>query len=416
VSNGMVRKVKANVLVADDVHAYVIRDLVQTFCEKPVLAAADLSECWRIVQQYRDAPLIILLDLYWPYPNKESTYEFIASLRERDAGEGSGDDLIGSGRCAFILMSAYASPEERYEALKKRGRILKKPFPEPEDLHLDLLLIEEEMERRRQLRQNTERPEGLIGDCKELLLVYVDARLKAEKLEEEWKHRHIFIYGEQGTGKSELVKAIHKWSGVTGSLLRIDCGRIATATDGQMAHSFFFGHRRGAFAGATADQAGAFDLAQDDGMIHLDNIHFLTSTTQAPLSEFLETGEYTPVGGAAKKPKQVRARLVVTTSENPRECMLDGRLRKDIWRRLVEKEWFITIPPVRDRGEDIVLLARHFCSQWQFPKNAVSPQQMGLAPQAEDFLRTILGTFDWRGNISDVSGIVFPSLLDRFSG
>jgi two-component system, NtrC family, response regulator AtoC len=416
-SESTLRKVATTVLVADDEHAADIAEAVQEYCEKPVKAVNDLMEAMNFVHRHGDEPLIILLDLNWPYPNREGTYQFIDWLRGRlvEKGVPTAKDRIGPGQCGLILMSAYATAEERYAALKQGGGILKKPFDtDPVGLYTQLLALEDNLGNRRTRTKEHLLPSEVIGECEALIFAYKDARLAVDRRTPLWKDQHIFIFGERGTGKTELVRAIHGWLGLPGEPLHIDCGDLGPATDGQMAHGFFFGHVKGAFTDAVADQPGHFGRLTNQGLVHLDNLHCLNRAAQQPLIKFLETGCYTPVGGAKRSPKSVKARLVVTTSENPEERMLDYKLSEDVYRRLVHSNWFITIPSVRERGTDIILLARHFCSQWKVPEDATPPRQMRLSEGAEQALLTSLQTYHWRGNVSDVCGQVSRACRTAF--
>ena len=408
-SENMLRKVATTVLVVDDEHAVDIADEVQQYCQKPVKSVGDLMDAMNFVHQHEDEPLIILLDLYWPYPNREGTYQFVKWLRGTlvEQGVPNTEDRLGSGQCGLLLMSAYATAEERYAALKQGGGILKKPFDtDPDGLYTQLLNVEDNLRDRLIWTKERLLPAGVIGESEALILAYRNARLAVNKKKADWKDRHIFIFGERGTGKTELVRAIHRWLGLPGEPIHIDCGDIGAAADGQMAQSFFFGHVKGAFTGAFADQPGQFDRL-NHGLVHLDNLHCLNRGAQQPLVKFLETGCYTPVGGAKRSPTTVAARLVVTTSENPEEKMLDQNLIPDVWRRLVHGNWFITIPSVRERGTDIILLAHHFCSQWEAPGDDSIPLwQMRMSKEAEQVRLASLDTYHWLGNVSDVRGKV----------
>jgi DNA-binding NtrC family response regulator len=311
-------------------------------------------------------------------------------------------------------MSAYATAEERYAALKQRGGILKKPITDSEELYIQLLDLEDRLSNRRTRFKERLLPPEVIGECEALGGAYMDARLIVDKRAPLWKDQHIFIFGERGTGKTELVRSICRWLGLGGEPLHIDCGEIAETADSQMAHSFFFGHIKGAFTGAVTDQPGQFDRLTNQGLVHIDNLHCLNRAAQQPLVKFLERGSYTPVGGAKRAPKAVKARLVVTTSENPETRMLEDRLSEDVYRRLIHSDWFITLPPLRERGTDVVLLARHFCAQWKVPEDAAPPREMRLSEQAEQALLASLDTYHWRGNVSEVSGVVAHACRKAF--
>jgi DNA-binding NtrC family response regulator len=407
-SDGELKKIRLPVLVADDEVADAICDVVQSFCEQEVTAVSDLEEAVKWVRCHAAVPHLILLDLNWEYPDPRTAYQVMDWLRGRQVDDFAavGSDLIGSGLCGVLMMSAYATLDERVAAKKREIEILQKMalVHDVDGLLIKLLDLQAEMERRRRWAA-APLPEGVIGESPALIQAYRRARFRGEQRLSEWMKQHIFIFGEQGTGKAEMVQEIHRQLGLNGKPLHIDCANIGTTTDGQMAHSFFFGHIKGSFAGAVADQPGQFDRLKDEGLIHIDNLHALKSAAQQPLVSFLEFGAYTPVGGAALPPKVVkgRARLVVTTSADPEAARNNGELSNDVFRRLTDGGWFITIPPVRERGHDIILLATYFCARWKV-SDEPGGTGMELMPQARDLL--LNADYSWRTNVSDVSGMM----------
>src|SRR5436305_5209464 len=160
----------------------------------------------------------------------------------------------------------------------------------------------------------------------------------------------VVITGETGTGKEVVARLVHQRSGRTGPFIAVNCG---TFTEGLLA-SDLFGHVRGAFTGAVADQQGLFRAARG-GTLVLDEIAEIPLTLQANLLRVLEMSEVRPVGGGRDVATDVR--VVATSNRELVELVQAGRFRADLYSRLAQ--WTIRLPPLRERREDIPALTRH---------------------------------------------------------
>jgi transcriptional regulator with GAF, ATPase, and Fis domain len=161
----------------------------------------------------------------------------------------------------------------------------------------------------------------------------------------------VLILGETGTGKELVAEAIHELTRRTGKLVAINCASIPPT----IAESYLFGHRKGAFTGASADAPGVFEQAQD-GTLFLDEVGELRVDLQAKLLRVLETRELSPIGSTATK--SVNARILSATNANLRVRIAAGTFRADLFARLAGME--LTTPPLRQRRSDIPLLLEHF--------------------------------------------------------
>ncbi len=200
---------------------------------------------------------------------------------------------------------------------------------------------------------------------------------------------NVIVYGESGTGKELVARAIHKLSSRGDhDFVPVNCGAIPE----HLLESEFFGHRKGAFTGAHADTHGYLDIA-NGGTLFLDEIGELSLEMQVKLLRAIEGGGYFPVGDS--RPKHADFRVIAATNRNLREMVREGRLREDFFFRIHIIP--ITLPPLRDRREDIPLLVDHFLKQ--FTQGQKMPELPGKA-LAELF------KYDWPGNIRELQNVL----------
>jgi len=207
----------------------------------------------------------------------------------------------------------------------------------------------------------------------------------------------VLITGESGTGKELIARAIHYGSTRAAEpFIAVNC----VAVPGDLAESMFFGHTKGAFTGALADRKGCFEMA-DGGTLFLDEIGDMPAQLQAKLLRVLEDGMITPVG--ASQPKKVDVRIIAATNADLDAQIASGAFRQDLYFRLAR--YIVQTPPLRERREDIPLLAGHFVK--------ILSAEMGLHPPT---LRTdalnALKAYDFPGNVREMKNIIERALIE----
>jgi DNA-binding NtrC family response regulator len=201
----------------------------------------------------------------------------------------------------------------------------------------------------------------------------------------------VLIHGETGTGKEMCARAIHYLSPQSSRpFVPVNCGAIPT----DLVENELFGHQGGAFTGARASQPGLIDEA-NEGTLFLDEVDCLPMLAQVKLLRFLQDGEYRPLGST--KVRRAAIRVISATNTDLEQAVSENKLRRDLYYRLNIVE--IKLPPLRDRAEDIPVLARHFLSKYarEFNKQVVE-----FAPDA---LRR-LASHDWPGNVRELEHVV----------
>lgn len=201
----------------------------------------------------------------------------------------------------------------------------------------------------------------------------------------------VLVTGESGTGKEFFPKIIHGFSPRKhAKYIAVNCGAIPEGT----IDSELFGHEKGSFTGAVSSRKGYFEEA-DGGTIFLDEVAELPLTTQARLLRVLESGEFIKVGSSTVQRSNVR--IVAATNVDMAKAVAEGRFREDLYYRLSTVA--IHIPPLRERGGDIVLLARKFAAD--FAERYSMP-----AVSFDDSARALLLRYRWPGNVRQLKNIV----------
>jgi anaerobic nitric oxide reductase transcription regulator len=211
----------------------------------------------------------------------------------------------------------------------------------------------------------------------------------------------VLILGETGVGKELVARAIHTASGRRQRpLIYLNCAALPET----LADSELFGHTRGAFTGASRDRAGKFEVAEG-GTLFLDEIGELPTTIQPKLLRAIQEGEIQRVG--SNTTTHVNVRLLAATNRDLEAEVNKGRFREDLFHRL--NVYPLAIPPLRERPEDIPLLAGHFCERIQ--------RQLGLGtvrPAADAMAR--LASYAWPGNVRELENVISRAILKAAAG
>lgn len=201
----------------------------------------------------------------------------------------------------------------------------------------------------------------------------------------------VFVTGETGTGKELAARAVHQLSPRKDrQFVPINCGAIPK----ELIESEIFGHVKGAFTGATADRIGAAELA-DGGTLFLDELGEMPIELQPKLLRFIQTGEYSRVGETATRKADIR--LVAATNRDALQAVRDGRLREDLYYRLHVVP--VALPPLRERGSDILLLAEEFLTRFAREEGK---QFSGFERPVEEWLVSQ----SWPGNVRELENLL----------
>ena len=225
---------------------------------------------------------------------------------------------------------------------------------------------------------------GIIGN-NETLMRAIDTAIQVAPTD-----LSVLITGESGVGKESFPQIIHQYSRRKhGQYIAVNCGAIPEGT----IDSELFGHEKGAFTGAIGERKGYFGEA-DGGTIFLDEVGELPMSTQARLLRVLESGEFIKVGSS--KVEKTNVRIVAATNVKLMQAIAEGRFREDLYYRLNTVP--IQMPPLRDRGEDVVLLFRKFASD--FAEKYRMP-----AIQLTDDAKQVLMAYSWPGNVRQLKNV-----------
>ena len=367
-------------LVVDDDSA-VRRSLSQTLAEEGYdVRVAESGE--HALNEFRERPPdVVLSDVRMPGIDG---IDLLKLLRER------------APSVDVILMTAYEDMATVARAMREGAfDFLVKPL-ELGELRVVLERVFEDRRAREQARRAAEeeaeayRLDTLVGRDPHMIEIYkLVGQVAASRV-------NVLIRGDTGTGKEMVARAIHYNSpGMTGPFIPLNC----TALPESLLESELFGHIRGAFTGAVSDRRGRFALA-GRGTIFLDEVGDTTPGFQAKLLRVLEDREFYPLG--AERAESTEARVIAATHRDLEELIRDGRFREDLYYRLRVVE--IHVPSLRQRVEDIPLLARHFVRK-------ASEELHRPEPALPQSTVNALLQHDWPGNVRELENCLIRAVV-----
>jgi len=295
-----------------------------------------------------------------------------------------------------IVMTAFGSIQDAVSAMKEGAMdFLAKPV-DPDHL---LLLVHRALAQRRMATENILLREELAARRGPPQIVGEDPRLKQVSIQLQRAastDTTVLLEGESGTGKELFARALHALSPrVDGPFVAINCAAIPET----LLETELFGHEKGAFTGASARKPGKFELAHR-GTLFLDESGDLPLALQAKILRALEEKRFERVGGTA--PIQVDVRVVAATNRNLKAAVAARQYREDLYFRL--SVFPITIPPLRDRPDDIPMLAKHFIERFCRDLNK---KPLVLAPSAVQELHE----YQWPGNVRELQNCIERAVI-----
>ncbi len=343
-------------------------------------AAEDMESAKEVLHE-RD-PDLVVADLVLP---DVDDLELLEHLKEDDPDR------------PVILVTAHGSIDVAVEAMKRGARdFLTKPV-DADKLEALLESAAEELElreRARELEQELDSEEAglgsLVGRTDAMETVFRAVRLLAEN------DASAIITGESGTGKEVVARTIHELSDRSDG--PFEAVNAAAIPEG-LIESELFGHVEGAFTGAKQSRPGYFERA-DGGTLLLDEISEMPTELQPKLLRIIEEGSVRRVGGDDMIPFEVR--VLAATNRSPEEAIEEGLLREDLFYRLNVFE--ILVPPLRNRRDDIPLLAHHFVRSFN-EKHQLEVE--GITDEAEELLEA----YEWPGNVRELRNVVERAVI-----
>lgn len=341
-----------------------------------VLLAEDVAEGLSLFKKHQ--PKVVILDLGLP-PCVDTSEEGFRCLAE----------MLDLDQNVKIIM--LTGNDERENALKATQMGAYDFFPKPpvlEDLSVIIrraFYLSNLEEQNRLLQRSVEMAAadscGMIGHCHEMQKVFSTIRKVAPS------EASIFVFGESGTGKELVARAIHDASNrKNGPFIAINCGAIPE----NLLESEFFGHEKGAFTGAHATVKGKLQFAHK-GTLFLDEIGELPLNLQVKLLRFLQEGIIQRVGG--RENIEVDTRVISATNVDINKAISEGKFREDLYYRVGIIT--LSLPPLRDRGDDITLLSHCFLRMFNHDNNKKVKR---FSPSALKFLKN----HDWPGNVREL--------------
>jgi DNA-binding NtrC family response regulator len=370
------RKPRARVLVVED-EAYVRDSLLELLRARGfrVEGASGVAEALRLLE--RTPVDVVLTDLRMP---ELTGLDLVRRLQET------------APEVPVIVLTGHGSVGSAVECLQAGASdfILKPADPGALEVALTRALQSRALRREVRYLRGATSEGALIGQSPAWLraLRMVEAAAAADS--------PVLLRGESGTGKELLARLLHeRGPRAGGPYVKVNCAAVPL----EMWESEFFGHRKGSFTGATTDREGRFQLA-DGGTLFLDEVGAMPAPAQAKLLRAIQDGEFDRVGD--ERPTSVDVRIVAATNSDLEADIRAGRFRQDLYYRLAVLQ--VPVPPLRERPEDVPLLAEHFAA-------AVAARMGQRPPVMTPELAARLVSYDWPGNVRELRSAIERALI-----
>jgi DNA-binding NtrC family response regulator len=369
-----------SILIVEDKDsmAEMLKETIEAAGYRPVIARDGAEGIRKIKDDKID---LVLTDLRLP---RKSGMDVLMAVKEENP------------MMPVIMMTAYGSVDLAVRAVKEGAfDFITKPFDTDHLLHL----IRKAIENQRLITENT-----LLKEEFSSLLGMPQIIGKGEAISEVARKIQkvspakttVLLLGESGTGKELFARALHCLSPRKDyPFVPINCAAIPR----ELLESELFGHERGSFTGAEARKLGKFELA-DGGTIFLDEIGEMDTSLQAKIMRVIQEGEIERVGGL--KPIKVDVRVIAATNKDIEKAVAEGRFREDLYYRL--SVFPLTIPPLRDRTEDIPLLVdffvKKYCAETKTSPKSISPEALEAMMKRS-----------WKGNVRELENTIERAVI-----
>ncbi|HWR37680.1 MAG TPA: sigma-54 dependent transcriptional regulator [Clostridia bacterium] len=360
------------VLVVDDESG--IRESLRGVLEDEGYKVSDAGSAERCLEMLRDQRFdVVLLDIWLPGIDGLEALERIKGM------EGSPE---------IVMISGHGSIEAAVRATKLGAfDFLEKPL----SIDRTLIVVKNAADARKlrsenvELKRQTLSKSVIVGESIPMKALRQQISLMAPT------NARVLIFGESGSGKELVARAMHAQSLRKDAMfVEVNCAAIPE----DLIESELFGHRKGAFQGASVDKDGKFQKA-DGGTLFLDEVGDMSLKTQSKVLRTLDEGRFAPIG--VEEPTTVDARVIAATNKDLEDEISKGNFREDLFYRLNVVPFFV--PPLRERKEDIPLLARHFLKEFS---NAYSRRTKEITDDAVDTLMR----YSWPGNVRELRNVI----------
>lgn len=381
---------KGTILVVDDEE--IMRDVLESLLSSEGYRVDLARDGEEGLEKFRERPYdLVLLDVAMPGMGGIQALEEILKI---------------DPEAVVVMITAYATFETAMTAWQMGAfNCIRKPFQNEQILQV----VQAGLNRRRKdeerrtlsqtLRESAHLKQIIARSHKMRKILDLVAQIAPTR-------STVLIQGESGTGKELIARAIHFSSprAERGQFVAVNCSNVSP----ELLESDLFGHVKGAFTGAVAAKKGRFEVA-DGGTIFLDEIGNVSNDIQAKLLRVIQEREFTPVGDTATR--KVDVRIIAATNTDLKREMAEGRFRDDLYYRL--NVITITIPPLRERREDVLPLVQHFVRKYS------QENQRSVVPEVDADVLRLLEDYPWPGNVRELENVIERAVViappDRIS-